>query len=432
MVDKPQPAGLKLKKTSLPMLFVDNNPGYVPVETISLGRRADGLYWGNIKYCMGYAVFSTNERIGVGIVKDGEIIAIVSQRLEDFFRVSFDPDQSTTSILAAIQIDYDRIFIGATAMFNGKAMYASATVSARGLALWLRTKAEAVMISGLIRSTHAGMFDAETGESDEETTPPVWGNMIVTYEGYDESEGFSYVSSERNITAIANDAAVALFDRVQDDISTLTSGSYTSRAGVFTMESFVHKEFLYILSTDGASIFINTYSGLAFTETAKELNTPSCQTEFTNVYYGRITVKGPHKWYEPRNYSLIYSPPAVIFRYNTFSGVVVSLPTGDRIYSYLLRPPVDDSGVLDFTACPPGQKLMASDSMAFPGRTCNSLAYSIGGDHVDMNSSPATKEYLMAKIDNTKATKSMMGENSLAIKSMTQYIPYSSPVEAQE
>ncbi len=425
-LDRPSQMVLKLQNTSAPAIFIDNQPGFVPVETISLGRRSDGVSWANTKYCMGYTVFAHDGGIGVGIIKEGDLYAIVMSRIEDFFRLSFnEEDETETSIVSVVQIDYDKFIVAAIAMYNGKAAYASATVSARGLAVALTTKIEFPIISIEEASNYEAYF-SENGESTEQTTPPLSGDMIATYETYNETSGFSHVSSQRNITGRSNSAMSTIIALVQTDIKAMTLG-FSEMDGATSIISTVHRENIFIVAITPTGVKVNIFEDGSFTNEEKEFKTPSCLSSFDNVYQENIFIKAPKKWAMSRYYSKIYAPPGVFFRYNTFSGIVISIPGDNLMKSYLIRPPRDgEDEKLDWSPCLDSEtgKLIASDS-ALTNMSCAEMAYTLGGNGVFMNSGEALEDYIMAKIDNTKASREIMGgAASKAIRSISTYIPY--------
>ncbi len=414
----------KLTDPGAPVIFMDNQPGYVPVESLALGRKSESVSWGNTKFCMGYTFFATDSEIGVGIVKEGNIYAITTSSIEDFFRISFEGNETETSLICAIQTGYDEVLVCAVAMFNNEVAYASATISARGLAVAITTKIKFPGISDTEQEKYDEYFN-EDGSSNIETTPPDSGDMIATYETYNESSSFGHISSITGVTTRANDAMSKILSHVQDDILGIAS-SFSKLDEAISIESSVHKDDIFITMSSVTSIKINKFDGVSFEEEQKDFKTETCLSAFDNVHQANIVIKTPEKWSLPKSHNKIYSPSGVFFRYNTFSGIVVFFPEDKIIKSYFIGPPREDEDeIVDWSKCvDDDDKLVSSDSVT-TNMLCKDMSYTLGGHKVFMNSGEAIIEDIMAKIDGTKIRREDMGGSvSKAIKSMSTYIPY--------
>lgn len=424
ILEKPSHMVMDLSRTSAPVIFIDNQPGYVPIETASLGRKSDGISWGNTKHCMGFTFFAQDEAIGAGIVKDGEIFAITSLRVEDFFNISFEGDETETSLIAVVQIDYDRILVCATSMYNGSAAYASAIVSARGLAVSLATKIEFLPLD-IYGDTYSSYFD-ENGNASVDTTDPQPYDMIATYETYNGSTGFGFITSVRNAASKGGNATSELIDLVQRDIANLTSG-FIPMQDAISIESAVHKEQVLIIAVSASGVSVNSYSGGSFSQSHKTFKTQSCLTNVDNVYQSRIVVVPPEKWAAPRYFSKIYAPPGVFARYNTFREIIISMPAGSIMNSYIIRPAENSSDIVDWSPClEPGSGTLRSLEENDLGYSCDTMAFSLAGRRVFMNAGKALPDSIMATVDRIVATREAMGSASKAIRSMSIYIPYTS------
>ncbi len=421
---RPSHMVLKLSDPGAPVIFIDNQPGYVPVESLTKGRMSEGVSWGNTKYCMGYTFFATDSEIGVGIVKEGNIYAITTSRVEDFFRISFEGGESETSLVCVIQVDYDKILVCAVTMFNNELAYASSVISARGLAVALTTKIDFPGISDSEKEKYSNYFN-EDGSSNIDTTPPNSGDMIVTYETYNESSSFGHISSITGVTERSSDAMIKVMSCVQDDIYGISS-SFSKLDNAISMESSVHKDDIFIIMTSVKSVKVNKFNGISFEGESRDFETETCLSVFDNVHQSNIIVKTPEKWALSKNHNKIYSPSGVFFRYNTFSGIVVFFPEDKIMKSYFIGPPREEEDeIVDWSSCVDNDDKLISSNSVTTNMACSDMSYTLGGHGVFMNSGEAIAEEIMAKIDGTKIRREdMNGTVSKAIKSMSTYIPY--------
>jgi hypothetical protein len=415
----------KFKRLEPPVIFFDNNPGYTCIESLPYGRKGDSLAWGNAKYCMGYTFFAHAESIGVGVVINGEIFTIASQRIEDFFGISSDDEGgASASIICAIQIDYDRIYVGAVTVYNGSTTYAGKIASARGLAVGARTKikfsAESPKISGLYEK-----YFNEDGSSSENMTPVGPGDMIVTYEKYVESHGFSDVSSKTGITGLKSKSALKdIYKRVASDINSL-SGSSLATSGVFSMISMVYEDKIIIVQLLTDSVYESIYSGSWSPPKKYKLDKPTCQGDFNNVYEGRLFIVPPTDMSENNNYDRIFAPPGVFFRYNTFSALVIVSSSDKSSRTYQIN--TEKGKGLDWDKSIDSEtnaiKSTGGESSSFG---CDTSGVSFAGNEMMMNFPDVYLENILAVYKKTKATKETLGDAATVVRSMSLYIPYMS------
>ncbi len=418
----------KFPRVKPPVLFIDNQLGYIGIESATSGRRGESLSWSNTKYCMGFTFFSNDENIGVGIVQNGELFSIATARIEDFFEIAFDGETSESSIICAVQIDYDTIFIAAATMYNGKVTYGGKTLSARGLAVATRTRIQFPDADEAVLSTFTEYFN-ELGESSKITDSPKPGDMIVTYETYNEAHGFSDVSTQTGICEARDpDAMTILNKRALRDIRTLTSTTFPED-NVVTISSAVHNDEIFMIVLLKNAINISIFNGTwSIGAEIKEFKNPSCQTIFDNMYEGRIFISPPDDMSNNKNYDKIYAPPGVFFRYNTFSSIIVSVPYNDTSYTYRILTK-EGSSMLDWSLVEDSEdenKLVPSDGIK-NSLTCDEMIYSVAGDNIMMNFPGVYSENIVAAYLKTTASKELLGDGSIAIKSMSLYIPYIAP-----
>ena len=105
------------------------------------GYKNNSLSFSNIKEAMGINFYCTNESIGAAIFKNRVMYSITDSTLQEFFTVDISPD-AETSLVAAIQIDSDRIYVAAVANVapsEDKLVFASKVISYEGLAMSIPT-----------------------------------------------------------------------------------------------------------------------------------------------------------------------------------------------------------------------------------------------------------------------------------------------------
>ncbi len=416
---KPFPFVIDLAPPLIPVLFIDNLPGIMAIDGIPSGRKNESISWKNTKSCMGFTFYSNEDSIGVGIVREGSLVTIARSDLRDFFSISFDDDESESSLVCTIQLDYDKIYVGAIILYNGKITYAGATVSAMGLAIAVQIKINSSLEKEADTDKYNDIFN-ENGESSQPTDSPNYTDTTVAYETYNGSHGFSFVSSIIGVAEESENVMVKVMDVVQNDLEGLISG-FEKKEGIFSIESSVHDQYVYIFMLSKDKIVINTYDGESRTIDEKNLESNACSDNISNVYSGFIFNKPSVKWVDPPVLARIFSPQGVFFRPNTFGAIVLYVPGEDKtVEAYVALPPLLDDGIIDWSTCEKEESL-------FPIVTnndvdCDYSQYSLEGFGIIMN--PVDSTDILAGWDGTIAYRDYFTEASHGIRSMSAYIPY--------
>jgi len=409
----------KLPQKKPPAVFVDNENGYTAIDKNSTGRQNTDIEFGNMKYCMGYTFYASQEEIGVGIFIDGHLYVATSQTIEDFFERTFeDTTQIKVSIVEVLQISYDTIFVSAICYVNEKVLYASKTISAMGIAIAIGTRVKSSFANPEELRKHSQYFNEETGEAinGTVTSSPSLGEMIVTYETYNGSHGFSSVSNRSNIGTYSSDVMIRVYQALISDINTLTESSISISA--HSAISITTHQYLYLLflSIDNIKIYVFD-NNKSFQEVYNgSFKTKSCQNIFDNPYEGKLFYIPPSNVSKKSNFATIQSPIGVIYRYQGAGSIAVVSHIDNISACYDIK--VTDTG-LDLS-------YIEQDDGLVPTRKgeeteCDRIAYSFSVPHLSINSS----DEVFANYSDTKGDKSTLGADIHTVKSMSLFIPYS-------
>lgn len=412
-----------------PVIFIDNKNGYVPINN-KLGVRAgESLSWSNAKYCMGFTFYANDEEIGAGIVVGGEIYSIASYRLEDFFNRDFgtDVERAEASIVEAIQLDYEHIYLAAILMYNGEVVFASKMVNARGLSIATRTKIKSTYIDKDTINREKSYFNSY-GESTIDEIYVGWDDMIVTYEKYKGARGFGDLSISV-IGERGDNIMIDVYRKIIDDINSQTT-MFINIDGCIDIESAQYDEKVFILFLTTSGVRVVVFDGFEYSthENAIEFEEKSCQNVFDNVYEGRIFVVPPKDIADQNIYSKIFSPAGVFYRYSRFQGFVIVLPYGNlTMKGYRIKHLGDDGrNTLDVLAAMNGDSedivYITHTSSRRTEQECDKMTYILDGDAIMMNT--PRYDYFLASYYGTRAYVSLLGEGSKAVRSMSLYMPY--------
>ena len=417
---KVNPFYKSLRGFAPPVLFIDNMEGYVAIDLSTAERKRDDISYGNAKYCMGFSVYSNDESIGIGIMKDSEIYSLIDVSLSDFFNVSFEGGYAESSIICAIQVDYNIMYIGASMMYNDKAIYAGKTISAQSLSISLRSRILFSSITNEDIDEYNTYFD-ENGSSSHQTDVPGPGNTVVTFETYSGSTGFSDVSRMLNVSEKTDSSALILLNLALTDLESVAPG-FTKLQDTISIDSAESNGHIYIISTSINSIQVASSSGDIFVPENKTFKTASCINKFDNVYQGKIFIKPKKDWANRKNLSRIFSPFGVFFRYNSVDCATIFLP-GDVGKMNFFSIFINDSGTINWDRCIDSEgKIIPTGSIQNVG-ACDDVVYTLAGNDIYMNTEHGGS---IASVGETKffADANYSSSGVTGIKSMSLYIPY--------
>lgn len=427
---KPSVAALPLGNKYIPIVANDGDNGMLMASSEGLVRRvSESISWANTKLCMGFTFFANDEHIGVGIVKNDLLFSIVSVRVDDFFRISGEDFSSMeTSIISAIQIEYDLMMVSAVGYYNDMVIYASYTISASSLTISCPTRVYSMIETLTTQNRYESMYDVD-GNSNGIASSYGAGDMITTFESYDKSTGFSYVSSSRHVADRQGNVLIDIYDLIIDDIKSIHD-SFDKLEYTSSIESFQCYDKIYIMSFSKSQVRISLFDGSTiFTYGSFSFTKPGCSGALLdNMYFGSIANIPVDDWLKEKNYYKIFSPPGVFYRAKTFKAIAFwkYRKEDGKIYidTYYILPDEDEDGALDFSIIVDEDtgKLKPVESIDLElGPDCEGSSYSVYSRDIMMNS--ILDENVAARFKKTKITYDSIGLSG-EIRCMSMYIPY--------
>ncbi len=317
----------KWEEVSYPIIAVDNKGGALISDGPVQVRIQDESYISNVKYCLGFSIWGSRDYISIGVVYGGSLFSLSSETIEDFFSISVSGEAKfSPSIISALQVGYDTIYIGAAMVYNESVMYVGKIVNVRGLA-----------INSRLSVIGYGSADNDIRESPKDTGENS-GDMEVSYSGYNESSGFGSVSNHSNIE---KNNLSKISEKTVNDLAGLIPG-FVKLDGCVWVESFQDHDNIYYVQVSQADISVDVFSNLSKTGGLKSsLTSDICINDVSNVYQSRIVIL-PKKKFDKNDFSMIYTPTAIFTRFTSVSGAAIVLPTNDGFDSIKIEVTEED------------------------------------------------------------------------------------------
>ena len=294
--------------------MVDNNYGYVYLNPLPLeGYKNSSLRYFNIKSVSGFNIYCSNESIGACIFKNGTMFSVLDMEHDDFFGMEI-PQGTSVSIVSAIQVKPNTIYIAAVANISpsiDKVVYSSKTFDVIGGALSISTTIQGSLTPDEVQ-IHDELYNDDGSWTGEDR--PV---TYYTYEGYNESFGFSDVKTKEIYLEGNTDNALFLFcDEVLDDIKGLLGGvldSFSTNTP-YAIDMVYIGEVGYLISVSKDNVKTSIIKDGVATIESKEFSLPNERTDFSNVYSGETFFLPSFRKLSSSEYDLVYVPPGVFFR----------------------------------------------------------------------------------------------------------------------
>jgi len=416
----------KFPKLEPPAIFIDNNPGFVPVDHVATARSSESLSFGNMKYCAGFTFYATDESIGIGIIINGSLFSIVDSTIEDFFNISIDDEDEVTetTILCALQLDFDLVYVAACARYNGGTFFASKTVNTRGLAVSTRTLIEFSSIGDRTKQNYLDAFNEDgTKKSDIDgvTEGTSSGDMMASYEEYNEAHGFSDVRQLSDAVSDQEGSRKELFSVVSSDLNSLTDGqiSFSEVVDIISAET---ENSIFLIGMSESNIKVIKRTDVWENYDEESIYGITC-TGTDNIYEGYMFLVPNYDLYSESSYKRIYSPPGVFYRYSGFSKIVILGGDDNHTFSAIIDNNKTDD--VDIRVCyDEEKKAIASCGECGSGLDCVKMRYILCGNGIVMNYMVNDESDIIARYQMTGVSIDELGGTTKGVRSMSLYIPY--------
>lgn len=323
-----------------PTVIVDNNMGYITYDPVTQGYQSTSLRFSCVHECMGFNFYATNESIGACVFKEGTLFSVADRTLDEFFGIT-GIDGSQVSIITVLKLNSDTVYIAAALNIGGSVIFASKTISYKGMCLTIPVKIQH------FTTTQAQVDDHKATFSEDGTLIGSPQNAdeyeIVSYEDDNGSHGFG----DFTIKEIdASGDATKLIEQVFLDLASFSdSFASLSSSDVYSIESYeIGEEVVYVALTpekitlyqfNGDSISPGSSGGgQSIKEQSIDFKDDLSQTVFDNVYSKSSGYYPPLRLKKPDAYINVLCPAGIVKRYKKPDAIVVSRVISNGIAAY--------------------------------------------------------------------------------------------------
>jgi len=433
------------KKVEMPStIVVDNNDGFMLYRQLPDGYKNTSLSYSNIKECMGINFYCSNESIGACIFRNGILYSITDSTLIDFFTIDL-PDTVETSLVSAMQIDEDTIYVAAVANVNPASddlVFASKTISYKGLTLSATTTIQHVSTTEVEISNHETLFNPDG--SFNTSVPEI---EYVTYEDYNGSHGFGDVSV---VELGSVTTTVSIMNQIITDVSGFNDDfSSLPQDELYALDTFMSYDHLHAVGFSKDDLYLiedmkTSPSGAAGTSLTYPFKKQNQQTEFMNVYFQPLNYTVEKGLYQASKYDSLYAPAGVFKKYKTVSNIAFcrlemgSNPDGtvfNSISTYFLDVDKESPESLNKDAIlDENDEITPVYDLDTGVSSFSDLEFSMFSSQMAINN-PLPDTEVLAKNRGTVHLMKPVGTYSnqkvdiISVKSMCNFMDYGSPIE---
>ncbi|MDF1879547.1 hypothetical protein JHD46_07855 [Sulfurimonas sp. SAG-AH-194-C20] len=286
-----------VEENGFPLVFVDNNPGYICYSLTPVGYKGTSLDYNGIKEAGGVNFYCTNQSIGGCFFINGSLYSLTDVRANSWFNLSVDIEASMNIFSAHMVSEFKALVV---CLLNvdpsvNRVIYSSKTIDIRSMLLSSNSLFYESDISEASKATHMELFNEDfiyTGDGVEDYYDD------LTYNG---AYGFSdkkIVTLE--IGADVNDARAKISEEVIKDLCSLMNIEEDKLTGksIYAVDTSIDKDgSLAIIGVSSTHI----YGVSEDSADSVEFKSPLIPHKQNNINYSTMIMLPKTKKKTPKN-----------------------------------------------------------------------------------------------------------------------------------
>ena len=272
-------------KETPPLVFVDDNPGYICYFPQSVGYRSTSITYNGIKEAGGLNFYSSRQSIGGGFFIGGNLFSLTNVRLNDWFGLDLGRDVSSEIFFAGLVSEYE-VMVACIANVDpktNKVIYTSKTIDTRSMLLAASTYfyPDGTKTSSI--EEHQSKFNDSLVYIGEGGEDKYFDDLI-----YNGAYGFSDKTTKiLEIGSQDKNGRVAIMNETMKDLTSLMeiNPALFVDKQMYDAETARNKDGVVMLVGVSAT---SVQAASKDKATAKEFANPMLTHDLDNVKYGRI------------------------------------------------------------------------------------------------------------------------------------------------